>query len=127
MQNVKILEKIARCARPKTACCDHHNIAILLSDIKSEDPAKMTHSISDFLRRLRAQEYAKNMPMNRPGGLRMWAEAKFLYSYRWAKSVLWDFDSFGCSSCVRPVLFCGAAGYHLRGIFQASAIGKAVD
>ena len=64
---------------PKTTCWTT-KIAVPLTDVKSEDPAKMTHSISDFLRRLRAQEYAKNMPMNRPGGLRMWAEAKFLYS-----------------------------------------------
>ena len=26
-----------------------------------------------------------------------------------------------------PVLYCGAAGYHLRGIFQARAIGDAID
>ena len=80
--NAKILEKIARCARQDDQL-DHQYRDfdwISITDEKSEDPAKMTHSISDFLRRLRAQEYAKNMPINRPGGLRMWAEAKFLYS-----------------------------------------------
>ena len=50
--NVKILEK-SRAARAKDDLLDH-NIAVSLTDIKSEDPAKMTHSISDFLRRLKA-------------------------------------------------------------------------
>ena len=70
--------KKSRAARAKMISFFHlFTTDIVISQVtrKSEDPAKMTHSISDFLRRLRAQEYAKNMPMNRPGGLRMWAEA----------------------------------------------------
>ena len=71
--------KKSRAARAKDDLLDHQ-YRDFANDMKSEDLGQMTHSISDFLRRLRAQEYAKNMPMNRPGGLRMWAEAKFLYS-----------------------------------------------
>ena len=48
--NVKILEK----SRAKDGLLDHQDRGSTLTDVKSEDPAKMTHSISDFLRRLRA-------------------------------------------------------------------------
>ena len=52
------------------------DIVVSLTDAKSDEPAKMTHSISDFWGRLKP----KNVPMARPEELRMWVEAKFLYS-----------------------------------------------
>ena len=45
--------KKSRCARPDDQLHDRYR-DFAMCDEKSEDPAKMTHSISDFLRRLRA-------------------------------------------------------------------------
>ena len=42
--------KESRAARAKETCWTT-NIVVSRTDLKSEDPAKMTHSISDFLRR----------------------------------------------------------------------------
>ena len=47
-QNIRILEKIARCARQDHTKTDEcHDSAI--GNTKSEDPAKMTYSIPDFV------------------------------------------------------------------------------
>ena len=45
--------KKSRCARPDDQLHDRYR-DFAICDEKNEDPAKMTHSISDFLRRLRA-------------------------------------------------------------------------
>ena len=55
---VKILEKIALRARQDDQLL-HRYRGFAICDEKSEDPAKMTHSISDFLRR----HEPKNLPM----------------------------------------------------------------
>ena len=75
----EIPEKFGRCA-PKDTQVDHKNRDFLLESRENEDHAKMMHSISDLLSRYRLCYDPKNMPMSRPGGLRMWAEAKILYS-----------------------------------------------
>ena len=73
-KNVKILENRAlRAPQGRPSATD---IVILPTDAKSDEPAKITHSISDF----GDASEPKNMPMARPEGLRMCAEAKFLYS-----------------------------------------------
>ena len=51
-KNVKILEKIARCARQGQPVPT--DIVVSPTDAKSDEPAKMTHSISDFWGRLQA-------------------------------------------------------------------------
>ena len=75
----EIPEKFGRCA-PKDTQVDHKNRDFSLESRENEDHAKMMHSISDLLSRYRLCYDPKNMPMSRPGGLRMWAEAKILYS-----------------------------------------------
>ena len=47
-QNIKILEKIARCACQNHTKSDQYQDSAL-SNAKSEDPAKMTYSIPDFI------------------------------------------------------------------------------
>ena len=49
-QKVKIFEKIARCARKEYTKRDRYQESAL-DNAKSEDPAKMTHSIPDFASR----------------------------------------------------------------------------
>ena len=75
-KNVTILDKNCALRVPRTTGSTT-DIAISPTDAKSDEPAKMTHSITDFWG---DASKPKNMPMARPEELRMWAEAKFLYS-----------------------------------------------
>ena len=49
-QNVEILEKIARCARQDHTKPDEDQ-DLAIGNTTSDDPAKMTHSIPDFVSR----------------------------------------------------------------------------
>ena len=59
--NVRILEKNRALRAPKTTMdhLDHQHHGFATTDEKSDDPAKMTHSISDF----GDASEPKNMPM----------------------------------------------------------------
>ena len=51
LQNTRILEKIARCARAKDGHTVTFNRGLAADNGEGEDPAKMTYSRTDFLDR----------------------------------------------------------------------------
>ena len=51
LQNTKILEKIARCARTRDGQSDLQSRGSAADNGEGEDPAKMTYSRTDFLDR----------------------------------------------------------------------------
>ena len=65
-QNVKILEKIARCARLEDTGPDQYRDSAV-DNGKSEDSAKMTHSIHDFVSRngFNLPIYCQYLPLER--------------------------------------------------------------
>ena len=73
---VKILEKL-RAARAKDSQFDT-DIVILPTDEKVKTVPLQNDALN--IRLFKGASEPKNMPMSRPGGLRMWAEAKILYS-----------------------------------------------